>query len=111
MRLWFDLRGQVCAKNGPAVDPPPHIGHSHRVRWVGLADLSDPKAVLAAMDECNGLGRSAFLQRHGFGEARTYFLEYDGRRYDSKAIVGVAHGLQHGRALRADEFTGGDKTV
>lgn len=76
-----------------------------------LADLTNPQAVLAAMKECDSLGREAFLAKHGFGEARSYFLEYGGRRYDSKAIAGVAHGHQHGRPLTSTEFSGGDKTV
>jgi hypothetical protein len=78
---------------------------------MSLHDLTSLDAVLAAMEECSSIGREAFLERYGFGEARTYFLEYGGRRYDSKAIVGVAHGKQHGRPLTSEEFSGGHDTV
>lgn len=78
---------------------------------MSLADLTDPAAVLAAMDECDRLGRAAFLDRYAFGAARDYFLEYNGRRYDSKAIAGVAHRHEFGIALRSSEFTGGKNTV
>lgn len=78
---------------------------------MALADLTDPTAVLAAVREFDSLGRQAFLSKYGFGPARDYFLEFNGRRYDSKAIVGAAHGVQTGTQLRASEFSGGDATV
>ncbi len=69
-------------------------------------------AVLAATAECDDIGQEEFLKRHRFGEARSFLLEYGGRRYDSKAIVGVAHGYLPGRqALAAGEFSGGKETV
>ncbi|MFD6327695.1 hypothetical protein ACFWOL_33875, partial [Streptomyces sp. NPDC058442] len=43
-----------------------------------------------------------------FGRARRYLLEHDGKFYDSKAIVGVAHGYLDGQeVLEASEFSGG----
>ncbi|GLW12002.1 hypothetical protein Misp01_71300 [Microtetraspora sp. NBRC 13810] len=67
--------------------------------------------VLAAIDEYDRLGRDAFLERYGYREARDYFVIHDGRRYDSKAIAGVAHREVGGRPLRASEFSGGAATV
>lgn len=65
-----------------------------------------------AIAECDALGRDAFLEKYGFGEARSYYLSHEGRSYDSKAIVGAAHGYLPGRtALPPSEFSGGDKTV
>ena len=63
------------------------------------------------MAEFDREGRDAFLKRHGFREARSYFLVEGDRRYDSKAIAGVAHGYQHGEPLRASDFSGGEQTV
>jgi 5-methylcytosine-specific restriction protein A len=68
-------------------------------------------AVLAALDEFDGLGRDAFLTKYGFGPAQSYFLVKDGKEYDSKAVVGAAHGHNHGRPLTAADFSGGDATV
>lgn len=70
-------------------------------------------AVLHAIEEFDALGREAFLAAYGFRPARSYFLEHDGRRYDSKAIAGVAHKFvdPHGEALSADAFSGGEATV
>ncbi|MFC0042485.1 HNH endonuclease signature motif containing protein [Actinomadura rayongensis] len=68
-------------------------------------------AVLDAVAECDRVGRRRFLEQYGFDPARQYFLEYDGRLYDSKAIVGVAYGHATGRPLRAGEFSGGRATV
>ena len=56
--------------------------------------LSDVTAdgVERAIAEFDRLDRDAFLAKHGFGKARGYALIRGERRYDSKAIVGVAHG-------------------
>jgi 5-methylcytosine-specific restriction protein A len=75
-----------------------------------FADVTRP-AVLAAVAEFERLGRDEFLHVNGFGEAKAYFLEYNGQLYDSKAIFGVAHGISGDRPWRSDDFTGGDRTV
>ncbi|MET8986956.1 HNH endonuclease [Nonomuraea wenchangensis] len=77
---------------------------------MALSNL-DREMVLAAIEEYDRLGRDAFLERYGYREARDYFIIYQGRRYDSKAIAGVAHRGVNGRALRASEFSGGAATV
>lgn len=61
--------------------------------------------------EFDQLGRSKFLKKYGFGRAQSYFLVYKGKQYDSKAIVGAAHGYQFGAPLKPDDFSGGEKTV
>lgn len=84
-----------------------------RKSWGG-GDLavSDIKkaAVLGAIAEFDQLGRDEFLNRHGFGRAQSFFLEHDGKNYDSKAILGVAHAYSGDLriALRPDEFSGGE---
>ncbi|MET8766531.1 HNH endonuclease [Streptomyces sp. NPDC004658] len=77
---------------------------------MGLGDITRA-GVLAAVDECRQLGRETFLRRYGFGQARTYELVWDGNRYDSKAIAGVAHLYSVGSLLPADDFSGGARTV
>jgi hypothetical protein len=70
------------------------------------------EAVLAAIAEYDRLGQEEFLSLHGFDRARQYVLVHDGKRYDSKAIVGVAHGFLPGKAaLAAGEFSGGKATA
>ncbi|MFJ8807412.1 hypothetical protein [Streptomyces sp. NPDC102490] len=65
-------------------------------------------AILQSVAEYDRLGRDAFLHRYGFGPSRTYLLKIDGREYDSKAVVGAAHGYLPGRdPLGRDEFSGG----
>ena len=69
-------------------------------------------AVLAAIREYDELGRDRFLAKYEFGQARDYLLVHDGKAYDSKAIVGVAHKFLPGkRALAARDFSGGEATV
>lgn len=77
-----------------------------------LADIRRPH-VEAALAECDRLGRTTFLSRYGFGPARSYWLLHDGTAYDSKAVLGVAHG--HARPdlgpLRSSDFSGGSATA
>jgi 5-methylcytosine-specific restriction enzyme A len=78
---------------------------------MGWRDITR-EAVLAAIAEYDRLGQDEFLSRYGFDRARSYLLVHDGKAYDSKAIVGVAHGFLPGeRALSAGEFSGGEATV
>ena len=77
---------------------------------VSLADITRMD-VLAAIDQFDQLGRQAFLEKYMFGEARKFFIYHGGHQYDSKAIVGVAHGLHGLPFLVPHDFTGGEKTV
>ena len=79
---------------------------------MALSDLTQ-NSVLQALAEFNELGRDAFLDRYKFGKARGYFVVHNGRRYDSKAIAGAAHAYtsSNARALKASDFSGGEKTV
>lgn len=80
-----------------------------------LADLSDPAAVQAALDEYLRLGQAAFLERYGFGRASGYVVRdpRSGQWADSKAIAGVAVGIQFPAEgpLQAAQFSGGTETV
>ncbi|MFZ4685379.1 MAG: HNH endonuclease [Hyphomonadaceae bacterium] len=69
--------------------------------------------VWRALAEFDALGRDVFLAKYGFGRSRAYKLVVDDREYDSKAIVGAAHGWsgQGLEPLSADAFSGGDATV
>jgi hypothetical protein len=73
-----------------------------------LGSLTDRNAVLAAIQEYDELGADTFLNKYGFGRAKSYRLIHNGRSYDSKAIVGVAVGKQHpGKGMASNNFTGG----
>ena len=41
---------------------------------MSCADLTDPNAVGAALEEFDQLGRWTFLEKYGFGEARDCFV-------------------------------------
>ncbi|MFH8737158.1 hypothetical protein [Streptomyces sp. NPDC017964] len=77
---------------------------------MGLGDVTRA-GVLAAVEECQYLGRENFRRRYGFGRAMAYELVLDENRYDSKAIAGVAHLYSVGDLLPADGFSGGARTV
>ena len=78
---------------------------------MGWRDINDRTAVRRAIEEFDALGRTAFLERYGFGKANAYFLVEGGDLYDSKAILGAAHGHQFGTPLRSGDFSGGEATV
>ncbi len=70
------------------------------------------REILQAVAEYDRLGQDRFLDKYGFGVARSYRLVVDGKTYDSKAIVGAAHGFLPGRRpLAAADFSGGAATV
>ena len=74
-------------------------------------DLTVRSAVESAINEFEEIGREAFLSKYGFGPARTYFLIHQGSRYDSKAILGAAHGYQFPEIgpLSHKDFSGGER--
>jgi hypothetical protein len=78
-----------------------------------LNAIKDKQSIKNAINEFNKIGREAFLKKYGFRKAREYFLEVDGNLFDSKAIVGAAHGYEFPKLgpLRADQFVGGADTV
>ena len=80
---------------------------------MSLSDIRSKQPVFDAIAEFNRLGRDRFLEKYGFGHARSYLLVHKGQKYDSKAIVGVAHGYARPDLgpLKADEFSGGEATV
>ncbi|MEV6261938.1 HNH endonuclease [Streptomyces sp. NPDC051784] len=63
--------------------------------------------VFKALAEYDQLGQDAFLAKYGYKPATGYLLVHEGRTYDSKAIAGVAHKFDQGRACRPDELSGG----
>jgi len=78
-----------------------------------MLKIQHRESILKAIREYDSLGRDRFLQRYGFGPSKSYFLVHGGKRYDSKAIVGVAYGYEnpsHG-PLKSQEFSGGRETV
>ena len=78
---------------------------------MALRELSRHE-ILQAVAEYDRLGQERFLERYGFGMARSYRLVVDGKTYDSKAIVGAAYGFLPGREpLAAADFSGGAATV
>lgn len=67
--------------------------------------------VLQAIAEYDARGSEDFLAAYGFGPSRDYPLVHEGRSYDSKAILGVAHKFATGRLATSDEFHGGMQTT
>lgn len=74
-----------------------------------LGDLTDPNAVLLAIDEFDTLGRAAFLQKYALTPSSDYFLLHSGKLYDSKPILVVAYQREHPGAggLHVGDFSGG----
>ena len=78
-----------------------------------LRKLTDPNAIVAAAAVFDAMGRDAFLERYEFGRSTKYRVQIDGKLYDSKALVGVAFGIQHPASapLTHKDFSGGHKSA
>jgi hypothetical protein len=78
-----------------------------------LSKITSPTAIRKAMVEYDRIGQDSFLEKYGFGKAYRFRLKYGENRYDSKAILGVAYGIQHPKEgpLTAADFSGGERTV
>lgn len=66
-------------------------------------------SVRCAAAEFDRLGRSAFLDRYGYGQTGRYFVRWAAGRYDMKALASAAVGKLSAGAqpLAPREFTGG----
>lgn len=80
---------------------------------MGLSNITSREPVLAAIKEYDRIGRDPFLEKYGFGGFCRYWLVRDGNRYDSKAVVGAAHGYARPDLgpMQAHDFSGGAATV
>jgi len=77
------------------------------------ADVKSREAILRAISEFDAIGRSEFLSRYGFRNAKKYLLAFEGRLYEAKAILGVAYGFEHPNEgpLKGSDFRGDRYTV
>ena len=63
--------------------------------------------VLRAIAEYDTRGAEEFLDVYGFEPSGDYPLIHEGRTYDSRAILGLAHRHATGRAATPDDFHAG----
>lgn len=65
-------------------------------------------SVLKAMAEFDALGRKTFLRKYHYRPSAAYRIRHERRLYDSKAILGVAYGIEHEcDPLHPSAFSGG----
>ena len=79
---------------------------------MGLGDIrrEDVLRAMALLDD--PIEGPRLLEELHFKQAKDYRLVYEGRFYDSKAVVGIAHGLgAGGRYLTSGDFSGGLDSV
>lgn len=78
-----------------------------------LSNITDPLSIHKAIDEFDKIGRKKFLSKYGFGSRANYFILHNGKHYDSKAIVGVAHKFARPDLgpLPPSRFSGGKNRV
>ena len=75
---------------------------------MAIPKVTQPTAVLAAIDEYDTLGGRAFHEKYGFGPADEYLVSARGRLYDSKAILAAAQGYEDpGLGPARNKFSGG----
>jgi hypothetical protein len=73
---------------------------------VALSDI-DEGDVLGAIELLDDPTQAEFLDSLHFKPATQYRIVYEGRLYDSKAVVGVAHGVATGQFWSSDDLYGG----
>ena len=67
--------------------------------------------VVEAIKEFDEIGQDEFLEKYKFGKARTSWLIRNGKRYDSKAIIGAAYRIVTSRLLKPIDFHGGNPVL
>lgn len=69
--------------------------------------IQNEASVLAAIRECDSVGRDQFLRKYGFKRARRITLKFDQQEYDPRAIFAVAsqHEGRTPKALTAKELS------
>lgn len=77
---------------------------------MALTDVTR-ESVLAAIAKYDQRGPGFFRVEHGFRSSRKFVLIHEGRQYDSKAILGVAHGYATGEKLAPADFNGRPQTI
>lgn len=63
--------------------------------------------VLQALAEYDARGEEQFLDVYGFARSDDYPLVHDGRGYDSRAVLGLAHRFATGRHATPEEVESG----
>lgn len=63
-----------------------------------------PQHVLAAIAEHDERGAEAFLAAHGYEASPDAQILHEGRRYDARAVMAVAHRFATGRLATPEEF-------
>jgi hypothetical protein len=63
--------------------------------------------ILQALAEYDARGGQEFLEVYGFAASEDYPLVHEGRSYDSRAVLGVAHRFATGRIATPEEVESG----
>lgn len=63
--------------------------------------------IVQALAEHDSRGAQEFLSVYRFEPVAGYALVHEGRVYDPRAVLGVAHRFATGRAVAQEEFSGG----
>lgn len=75
-----------------------------------LSILKDnPGAIFQAIAEYDELGKEKFLSEHEFSGPYKVIVEYEGRSYPSRPIIGVAYQIASREPLDRDKYDGAEK--
>lgn len=74
-----------------------------------LSSIQNRSSIISTIEEYDKLGKNKFLNKYSYRESTKYFIEYNNKEYDSKAIIGVSFKYEFLKEepLRNTEFTGG----
>lgn len=77
---------------------------------VWLSRLSDPNALVLAIEEFNRVGREEFRRAYKGGKSRDYVAVVDGVIIDSKPLAACAYSHQFNTKITCRDFNGGAQT-
>ena len=86
---------------------PEDVGRHVRSCVVATFSSVTRQHVLQAIGEYDARGGEEFLDVYGFTPTHGHTLVHEGRTYDSKAVLGVAHRFATGRLATSEDFHGG----
>lgn len=79
---------------------------------MNIEKITNPRSVIASIELCNSLGEDKFLKIYGYEKNAEYLLFFEGKYYQSKAILGVAYNVEFSpNHITTKDFLGGEVVV
>ncbi len=71
---------------------------------MALKDITRPAVIIGAIQKFDRIGRSNMRRKYSGGLSKSFYIKYEGRNYDLKLILRVAHELSTSKPLSTEDF-------